>query len=199
MRPASNKPECPSQPTALTLIELLLSLIVASIVGAGIVSMLYFTSYASSAQANARDLLVASEFVGTRVNEAIQRSKLVLARGNDYLVLWSADTNDNGTADLSELRRIEYRQGDGSVIMYKAPADLTPDVTYSLASTDFDAATNAIKGTASFPGLLWGTASGWSTVLDDVDVRQANYVGWRITLTADRDSETAIGGAALRN
>ncbi len=183
----------------LTLVELLLSLAIIALIGAGIAGMFFFTSYATSAQSNARDLLVASETVGTKMSEAVQRSKMVLAKGSNYLVLWMADTNKNGSPDLSELRRIELVTASNTLTSYKAPVGVSPDPTYSLTTTDFNAVTNSLKGAASFPGQVWGTASAWTIVLDNADVRQANFVGWQITLTSNGDTETAISGAALRN
>ena len=199
MKAATNNYRGPSQAEGLTLIETLLALVIACVIGAAILAMFYFTSYATSTQVNAQDLLVEGQFVADRVSEAIQRSKMVLASGSSYLVLWSADRNGNDAPDLSELRRIEYSPSDHSIVMYKAPDDLATEVTYSLASTDFNAVTSALRGSASLPGLVWAEASSWSTLLDNGDVRQARYIAWRIGLTADHDSETVIGGAALRN
>jgi type II secretory pathway pseudopilin PulG len=199
MNPSENHRIGRCQTAGLTLVELVLSLTIIGMIGASIAGMFFFTSYAISKQSNARDLLVAVESVGTRMSEAVQRSKMVLAKGSDYLVLWTADSNKNGSPDLSELRRIELATASNTITSYKAPAGLSPDTTYSLTTTDFNAVTNSLKGTSSFPGQAWGMASSWATVLDNASVQQANYVGWRITLTSNGDTEIAIGGAALRN
>jgi len=149
-----------------------------------------------------RTLMVANEMVALRVNAALRASKMVLARGDNYLVLWMADTKVNETPDLSELRRIERDPATNEFYSYKAPADLAEadDTQYALATTDFDAATEAVKGSAVFPSELWGSdVTAWATAVAGADLQQLCYVGYRVTTTLDDVSVTKVGGAALRN
>ncbi len=39
----------------------------------------------------------------------------------------------------------------------------------------------------------------WTTALNDADPRRATFVGYRVTLTLEGESETFIGGTALMN
>jgi len=186
----------------VTLMELLLALMVSGLVGAAVALMLSATSYGTSSQAEKRSMLVTNEIAAGRLGEALRRSKMVLAKGEDYLVLWMADTSVNDVPNLSELHRIERDPTTDELQSYRAPADLASedDVEYDLGTTDFNAVTGALKDSAYFPGTLWATeVTAWTTTVPTADVRQANFVGYRITTTSDGASETKIGGMKLRN
>ena len=182
--------------------ELVLALAITSLIAAAVTTMLFSTSYGAAAGAETRSLVVAGESILRRLAATIAPAAEVLAAGDDYLVLWMAEKSANGAPNLSELVRIERDPDTDELYCYRAPADLAPeaDTTYSLESTDFNAVTAALKGSESFPGALWGTdVTDWTTALNDADPRQATFVGYRVTLTLEGESETFIGGTALMN
>jgi type II secretory pathway pseudopilin PulG len=183
----------------LTLVELMLAVAITAIIGLGVASMLFAFTYGSSVQADDREAMVAAELVKIRMSETVQRSCKVLAKGSNYLVLWVTDANGNNQPELSELRRIEYDSTAKTLTSYKPPSTLSPDTTYNLATTDFNAVTSALKGTSSLPGQLWSSISSFAIVLDNVTVQAAKFVGWQITVTSRASSENAVGGAMLRN
>lgn len=187
---------------AVTLLELLLGMVISSLVGAAVALMLFSTSYGTSSQAEMRNLLVSNQSIAERLDDALQVSQRVLAKDSHYLVLWKDDTVVNGTPDLSELWRIERDPSTDELRSYEAAADLAAedDVEYDLDTTDFNAVTSALKDSVYFPGTLWATdVTAWSTTVNAADLRSANFVGYRITTSAEEVSETKIGGMKLRN
>jgi len=188
--------------TGTTLIEVFIALTITTLVGAGVAAMLFLTSYGTSGQNDARNMLVSNEVAATHLGAALQASKMVLAKGDNYLVLWMADTRTNDEPDLSELRRIERDPETNELRSYRAPASLPEesDAIYELASTDFNAVTNALKGSADFPASLWGAdITTWTTTVGAADPQQYSFVGFQVTTTMNGVSATKIGGAALRN
>ncbi len=188
--------------TAFTLVELMLTLAITGIIGAAVAVMIFAASYGTASQNELRDLLVHNETSCLRLDTALRSARTVLAKGNDYLVLWIADTRANDLVNLSELRRIEFDSDTGELHAYKAPADLTEgeDSSWSIEGTDFDTVTRPLRGSELFPLEVWAVnVSAWSTTPDPANPTEAGYVGFRITTTLDEASETRVGGAALRN
>ena len=185
--------------TGMTIVELVLAIAITAVIGTAVASILFAFSYGSSAQSDHRGAMVTSELVTRWMSDAVSRSHMVLAQGSNYLVLWVADSNGNGQPELSELRRIEFDSTAMTLTSFKPPVNLASDTPYDLATTDFYGVTSALKGGASFPGQVWISATGLTTVLDNANVQQAAYVGWRITLASGNTPITAIGGAMLRN
>jgi len=185
----------------LTLVELSVGLAVTIMVGAVVATMLFSGFYGTSTDQQSRGLLVSQEGAVKRLNAALRASKMVLARGDNYLVLWKAETRLNQQPNLSELQRIEWNTATHELWSYKAPLGLddSQDTLYNLASTDFSAVTSALKGTDLFPGILWASdVTGWTTTLDSANPQQANVVGYRFTITLDGASQTAVDATALR-
>ena len=185
-----------------TLPELLLGMLIVSGIGLAIASMLIGASYGTSSDRGLRDLLIGQQIVAVRLEEALRASGQVLAKGDDYIVLWTAERDADGICSLSELLRVERDPSTNEVTAYRAPADLSEgdDTEYDLGSTDFDAVTSALKGQSTFPGQLWAVdVTGWSFVFDTPDYRDAGYVGYQLTMIAEGVTDTAVGGIGLRN
>ena len=190
------------QVSGLTLTELVIALVITSIIAGTTATMMFSISSATGSQEQARGLLVCHATVGTRIGQAVRAAKMVLAAGKDYLVLWNAETHPDGVPHLSELRRIERSPSTNELWSFQAAPNLAEadNTEYSLASTDFNAVTAALRGTNSFPGELWATdVTAWSIGLDAAGPQAARFVGYRIVVTLDGISETLVGGAALRN
>jgi prepilin-type N-terminal cleavage/methylation domain-containing protein len=192
-----------ARPAGLTLVELLVAMVITALVAAAVARMLYATAYGTSEGQDVHDALVCNETVAMRLAAALRVSERVVAKGANYLVLWAGDTSwANGAPDLSELRRIERDPATDEVHCYKSPADLPEgdDTEYDLATTDFNAVTEALKGSESFPGELWVTdVTGWTIDLVAADPQESSFVAYRITTTLEDASETTVGGTALRN
>lgn len=189
-------------PRGLMLAELLVALVITGFVGAVVAAMLFFTSYGTSNHAEMRSLLVSKEVLSRRLNWDMAPSQKVLAIGDNYLVLWMAETRVNAAPNLSELHRIERDPATNELRHYQTPADLSPvdDTLYDLATTDFNAVTEALKGGPNFPGELWATdVTSWTLTLNAAAPQQASFVGYRIGIILNGVSETAVSGAPLMN
>ncbi len=200
------RPRPPRHGTAagMTIIELLLAMSATALIALAIASMLFATSSGSDNDRDLRELAVRQKLLINRVTAAIRTSRQVLAEGDDYLVLWTADTTGEGEPNLSEIRLIELDSGSDELRSYESPANPSPDTEYPLASTNFDnfgtGALPPVKGTADLPVETWGkSVTGWSITLDDADPQSASRVAFQFTLEDGQLSETAIGQASPRN
>jgi len=192
----------------LTLIETMLAIGVTGVIGAAVGSMLFSTARGSDSRTNLRSLVVKHKTIGGRLSAAIRSSRLVLDAGADYLVLWTADHNDSGVPDLTELRMIE-RNAHDELHSYVAvwPDHWTAgqisdaDVAYQL-SDDFKSIVDARKGGSNageMPGELWGSGvTALSLAFDTADEQDASLVSFRLVLTNGSLKDIGIGAAALR-
>ena len=187
---------------ALTLLELLLAILGVAMVSMAVAAILAATAYATSDQIDVRSVAVKHKVIASRLGAAIRSSKMVLAQGSDYLVLWMEDADASGQPNLSEIRRIERDNATSELRSYKAPDSLAPvdDTEYDLLTDDFNVETNSIKGTANFPQTLWAAdVTAWTIALDDADPQSASLVSYRMTIEHGELPDTAIGATALRN
>ena len=74
-----------------TLVELLISMIVCSLVAAGVATMMVTVSYGTSTSRDLRGLVVKSQVVDARLAAAIRGSRSVLAVGADYLLIAASE------------------------------------------------------------------------------------------------------------
>ena len=189
--------------SGMTLVELLLGLVIASMVFAAVAAMLFAASSGTANAAERRGFSVSCAATMARLGFAIRSSQLVLAKGDNYLILWMAETTQrNGRPNTSEIQRIEWDPDRNELQCWKARDDLAEaeDTSFNLAASNYLMLTDLLKGGGFFTSRLWATdVTGWSTVLDAADPREAAFVSYRLTLAADGTSKTAIGGAALRN
>ena len=175
---------------------------IAAIVGGAISTMLLSVAGAQSNQMEVRGQLVSHASAAGRVAAAVRSAKMVLAKGDSYLVLWAPTSSSGHSPRLSELRRIDRKGTTKRLRFFQAPDDLAEadDVTYDLATTDFSAVTAALRGSDCFPRQIWAEGmTGFTTALDDPDPRQARFVCYRMTVSVNGVSETTVGGAGLRN
>ena len=190
-------------PAGMTLVELLVGLGIASMVLAAVAAMLLAASSGTANASDRRGFSVCCAATMARLGLAIRSSQLVLAKGDNYLILWMAETTrQNERPNISEIQRIEWDPDSGELVCWKARDDLTEaeDASFNLAASNYLTLTDLMKGGGFLTSRLWATdVTAWSTVLDTADPRQAAFVGYRLTMATDGASKTAIGGAALRN
>jgi len=181
---------------------MMIAMAITCMIGAAVAAMVYSASYGTSSQDQLRNLLVAHEMAELRTSTALRSSMMVLAKGDDYVVLWTRHTRDVDSPNLSELQRIEIERDKQELRSYQAPADLPAerDTKYDLAGTDFGALTATLRDTADFPGEPWASdVTDLAFTFDTDDPRSCELVGYRTDITVDGQTETAIGCAALRN
>lgn len=148
----------PRRPRGVMLVEILLALAITGLVAAGVASLLAATASGTKDRQELRQKNVRADVLAHRIDIAIRSSSTLLARDSRTLVFWTADTKKNGVPNLSELRRIEYDNGGKQIVCYEAPPTLADasNTAYDLATTNFLTTTAGLRGTASFPGAVWG-------------------------------------------
>lgn len=182
----------------MTLLELLLAMAAVALIGMAIVSMLVAVSYGTSSSDELRTLAVRSKTLNNRIGAAVRGSKMILDQGDDYLILWTRDLNEDGEPSLLEIRRLQRDDPDSELINYEADPSAT-DTAYALTD-DFDAITSALMGDADFPAELWSTGvTGLDMTLNDAAPQLATLVAYQLTLNAEGLSETAINTVAIRS
>ena len=185
-----------------TVLELTLGIAITAAVGLAVATMLFSASHGTSSQRGLRSALVSQQVAAQHLESALRASQMVLAKGDNHLVLWTGEEWANEIPNLSELIRIERDPSTNELHCYRAAAGLAAedDTQYELSATDFNAVTSALKGSANFPQQLWGTeVTDWTVALDTTNPQDAGFVGYRVTVTLEGTSDTAVGGMGLRN
>ena len=192
---------CQRSESGFTLVEILLALTITGLIAGATTSMLFSVSAATTIQSEIRHTTVKEKVIGLRMNDAISSSKMVLAQGTDYLVLWMGDQRMNGVPDLSEIRRIERDDLTDQLMSYRSPFMLPEanNTAYTFIS-DFNAITTGLKGSGDFPGEVWGTdVTAWTQTLDQSNVQSARLVSYRLTVTNNDVTGTAAGTLSLKS
>lgn len=193
--------------SAFTLVELILSAGITTLIGAAIASLFFAVSYGTASRNDMRALVPRQRTIVARLDASIRSSRMVLAIGSNFVVLWMADTRANSAPNLSELRRIEFDSTNKTVTSYKVtwPAGWSQamidaaDTQYTLGD-DFGVITAALKGNSYFPPETWSrSVSTWSLTANKSSVQTATMVSYQITTVSGQTTNTLIGAAALRS
>ncbi len=192
----------PSRCGGLTLIELMMALGIMALIGATIGGMLSAVAYGTDEESDVRQLVARNKMVSMRINAAVRGSQKVLDAGqttdHTWAVLWGRDLDENGEPSLLEIRLLEYDAAAQTLSSYTAP-DGTTDVLYELTD-DFDAITDALRGTTDFPETRWANdAVGFGVSLDELDPQAARMLSYRLSLTAGNLTNESVGTVKLRN
>src|SRR5215207_1882419 len=141
----------------LTLVEMLLSLAITALIALTLTGMLVTVSTGTRSATELRQRNLRAEVVRERVESKVRSSTRVLAAGNGWLVLWTGEIRTNAVPDLSEICRVEWDKVSRELRCFEAPPGLTDaeNVKYTFSS-DFDAITRSLAGTAKFPAQVWG-------------------------------------------
>ncbi len=185
--------------SALTIVELILSLALLSILGACLAGIMSSASFGLYRQTDIRNAVVSQDSAIRRVGAAVRSSQMVLAQGSNYVVLWLADPNNRTDPYLSTLCRIESNTVVGVLYQFKAPANLgASDTQYPLATTDFATTTANLRGTMNFPATVWCSGvTAFSTTLDANSATLADMVSYTLTVKKNDVTESAVGSGAL--
>lgn len=172
---------------------------ITGLVALGVAGVLQAASYGTSSKREVRRLVVRSEQLRHRVDDAIRNARAVLAAGSDlngniYLVLWRGDINNVSTnrdkVNLSELQMLEWSTAESMLSSRAAATTPNPDTAYELTAS-FHAAAQAL------PATLWAdSVSDFSTSLSQAPP-QTRLVTWSINVASDLVSEQVGGAAAL--
>lgn len=155
----------------LTFVEMLLTLAITTLIGAGIALMLAAVAHGTESSRDLRDAIVRSKTLTERLMHAVHRSHGIIAYDEDYLVLRVLD--DAGESYQEQRIELEYD-----------------------AQTD----THHLVSVRNAQREVWGRGiSAWSVKLDHDDPATAALVSFRVTLQIGDLEHAAIGAAALRN
>ena len=191
--------------SGVTMVELLLALSIMGMIGMATTSMMYSVGHGTSAQQDIRKIGIGQMVLSNRLDASIRSARQVLADGDDVVVLWLADTRNDGVPNISELRRIE-RNPDDEVMSFVAPlwlgdaAQVGIDTAYPLNS-DFDTVTASLKGSANFPGEVWATNVVQFRTDHNGSIETSSMVHYEFTLCPETDglSDKAVGSVRMRN
>jgi Tfp pilus assembly protein PilV len=191
----------------LTLIELLLSMVIIAMIGLAITAMLTSVSNGTDAQEDVRGVSIRQKVVTARLDAALRSAKQVLAVGDDYIVLWTADSRVDDQPNLSELRRIEFTPADRQLTSHQAefPGDMTSDqrqaadTTYDLTD-DFDQVTRDLADSPYWSATVWAKqVTDWQIALDSAAPSLARLIRYELTVSEGQSQLLAIGSVAPRN
>ena len=181
-----------------TLVELLLALSLLAVIGVVVSSVLFSFCRGTENRQDLRRRNLSAEVACGRIDTAVRGCGMLLACGEEFLVLWAGDSRANRLPNLSELRRIEWDQPSGEIRSYAAVglAD-ADDLAYELTA-DFAAITASMTGSPSFPFQpLAAGVRGWEVALPP-EPQSARLVGYRLTLGVDAGIYTVRSSSALR-
>lgn len=182
----------------LTLLELLLALAGTAVIGTAVTAMITGVAYGTATDKDMRALITRQMALRARLEAEVRESHMLLDAGNDYLILWSGDTNGDALPSKAEIQLIEYDAVMDRVMRY-APAPIISDVDYALTD-DFRTTINSYKGDATFPGERWAEqVTSFATTRDDVDPQSSKLVAFRFGMVGGEVPYTGIGAASIRN
>ena len=180
---------------AFTLVEVLLALAITALVGLSVAAMLTATAYGTTSRQEMRGLLVKTQTISARLNAAIRTSKVVLypnagqATSNDYLVLWTADENDDSTKQNNEVQLIERNAVNNELNSYVDSTD----------TADFgNVAAFRTQALASYPSARWASGVTSLSLRATTDPAGTMLLSYRFTVAEGQATETAVGAAAPR-
>lgn len=194
-----------------TLVELFLALAIVSLVAGAAAGMLVAVSYGTSSKRDLRGVVVRGKVLDSRLGSAIRNSRAILESGVDYLVLWVADDNPNGTGgapDLSEMQLIERDNGTGDLSSYGFPSTWNQaqidaaNAGYTLTGNPpgyFRTVTTNAKTSGSFVASKWGSGvTAIQFTLNGSDPSDHSLVSYQLTLGSGELSEEVLGAASIR-
>lgn len=132
----------------LTLVELLIALMVASIVLAAVATLAFAMGSAYETNDDTSRKQAQVRFTTLRISELIRHCKLICSKHGDDVAVWRADDNDDGQVNIGELVYIEC----GSSGKY-------------LRLCEFNSSSNAVVGLDSIGAF---STDWWSAYTSDV-------------------------------
>ena len=182
-------------PSAFTLVELLIALIITAVIGASTVAMLGAVSYGTTNRREMRSLVVKTRTVQMRMDLALRTAEEVLYPNAtqpsvaDYTVIWVADENDDDTKQNNEIRLIERDTSTKELNTYRSATDTATFTTVSAFRT------NAL---AAYTPTRWATGISALTFAATTAPTNTFLVSYQLTAESNSQTETAAGAVAPR-
>ena len=169
---------------ALTLIETLLGIVMASLIGLAATLMLSTIANATSEQSDTRRANLRSQIFTERFSPYIRGSRTILLAVEHGVLLWVHDPNGNGLPELSELCMIEWHADlERVVVRTAAAADVDEDLVFELDSHFVDAA--AILAAVSEPVILMQNVLSFEVAHDGATPQSARTVRIRVSIDCE--------------
>ncbi len=111
----------------LTLVELLVGLIVASIILGAIASLIFAVGATHSSSSDMAAKQAQVRFATVRISELIRYCKLVYATSAERITIWKADDDGDNNIDASELAYVETGAGRNYISLRNG---VNPSVVY---------------------------------------------------------------------
>ena len=190
----------------MTLVELLLAMSMTSIITLTASAMLSAVTYGSGERTDLRGLVVRQELISHRIAAAIRASRQVLESDNNQLVLWISDANNDQTAQLSEVRWIEF---DSDTTLISSITLAFPDAwtTEQIQAVDKDYVDGSSRTVQTAALTTYVANEAWADQVSDwlispgsSTAAQSTLVSYRVTFSlTGKQPQTVIGAAALRS
>jgi hypothetical protein len=176
----------------------MIAMMVVTLIALTVAAILQTAAYGTSSQREVRRVVVRSEQVQTRIEDAIRDARAVLGFGSGYVVLWTGDTNPDGQVNRSELQLIELPAASTTLTLYTGQY-ASGEPAYA-ASSNFSTVAQSIKSSGYFPGTTLSTnVAGLTFTLDYPSTPTlARLVTWSLTLTDQQVSQVVAGSASPR-
>jgi type II secretory pathway component PulJ len=189
----------PRRAAGTTLIEVVLAMAITALIGSAVAGLIYSMCQNTRDQQIVRRRNIRADVIAARLDGAIRSSAVVLATGDDYIVLWKADTRANNTPNWSEIERIEWDRNSGVLSSYRAPETLPDGLDLPLdPSLNFDFVTRLLRGTPAFPGETWfKDVVGWQLRPSGAS-RSTRLLCYTMDLEDDAGTSTFKSTIALR-
>jgi len=184
----------------MTLVELVLAMVGVSLVALTVTAMLFAVTEGSDEDKSVRSLAVEAKSISTRLNAAIRGSRRLLSLSDTRAILWSADTDADGLADLDELRILTHNP-DLDRLTSSLVSDAAPPAEYDALATTFGDVVDDLDAAGLLVGTTWSNRVGTLDIATDNadDLQGASLVQFTITLQRGDMTETVVYAAALRN
>jgi hypothetical protein len=127
------------------MVELLLAVALAGLVGSAALTMLVAATSATSLQSDSRRATVARQLAAERLGSLVRSSRAVLRASTGEVLLWKDDPDADGIPELSEMLLVQWDSSGSVLKTFQAPTDsaLGSGTAYPAASDFADATTAA--------------------------------------------------------
>lgn len=190
------------------MLELMLAMSVAALVGAATVGMLNAVSVGVDSRYDHRTATIRAHHAQTRINAYVSPSRCMLHHDSNAIVLWLDDSRKNNAVNISEVRWLTYDAGDGELTAHFVtfPEWMT-DLHYAIYDRTYPASSDwmdLLDDYRSHPQLNIGSTklidglTTFTSQLDVGDAIDAQHVTFNLSFETRRGEFTTISAATIR-
>ena len=212
----------------LTLVEMMMALGLTALITAAVASMMVTVSHGVSSRSDIRSLVIRQKTVTGRIASIIRESEAVMASGDDYLLLWTYDENDDGAANIAELRLIRHNAATNELAVHQLDLSATSAAAIELMEANLELPIDFAMDLLELRSENQAAPASWATTFDELaeEILDADYfpptrlagnigdctfalrgddrfrstvISFQITLLDDSVTDVAVASATLRN